>query len=106
MHRKKKGRSKTIEDQMGKRHEFTYVNLSSIFILIKLQSSYVCLNALISHSHLELLIRIEIMFLDRPFIEEDYRLYNITLQPIGAEQRVRSLAKASKLEILSKDRIV
>ena len=32
--------------------------------------------------------------LDSPFIEEGYRLYNITLRPTGAEQRVKPLAKA------------
>ena len=29
------------------------------------------------------------LVLDSPFIEEDYRLSNITLGPIGAEQKVK-----------------
>ena len=41
--------------------------------------------------------------LDRPFIEEGYRLYHIMSQPIGPEQRVKPRAMTS-LSILLVER--
>ena len=52
-----------------------------------MKSSFVCLNALISvttGSNWKM-----IFVFDSPFIEEGYRLYNITLQPIQVEQQVK-----------------
>ena len=58
--------------------------------------SFVCLNVLISGtagSNLK-----NIFVLDFTFIEEGYRLYIITLRPIGAEQRVKPLAKGRPIK--------
>ena len=55
--------------------------------IIKLKSLFVCLNALMSET--TSLNSKNLFVLDSPFVEEGYRLYNITLRQKGAEQLVK-----------------
>ena len=62
---------------------------------IKLKSLFALMNALISGKTGS---NSKIFFvLGSPFIEEGYTLYNITLRPIGAKQRVILRGTASNL---------
>ena len=65
-------------------------------ILIKLKSLFfVCLNELISETAGP---NWKILFvLDSPLVEEGYRLYNITLRQIGAEQRAATWRQNMKI---------
>ena len=73
---------------------YNYISiLYTIYMYNIIKLKFVCLNALISGtagSNSETLFA-----LDSPFIEKCYRLYNITLRPIRAEQRVKPRGTAS-----------